>query len=78
VYNDVIATFTDGSYLWTNMIDWLTQYLSNITVYPTVTQPPLLVSTGDLNIVLIISIVVLPGIVLVAGGWVWWTRSRRQ
>jgi hypothetical protein len=77
VYNDLITDF-DGQYLWTNMIDWLTHYLTNITVNPVSEQLPLIVDSGSLNLVLIITLIVLPGLVLVAGGFVWWDRLRRQ
>jgi hypothetical protein len=75
-YNDAIVSF-DGYLLWTNSIDWLTEYLSNITVQPTIKQLPLIVDSGTLNVVLIITLFVMPGIVLVAGGLVWWDRLRR-
>lgn len=77
VYNDLITDF-DGQYLWTNMIDWLTHYLTNITVNPVSKQLPLIVDSGSLNLVLIVTLIVLPGLVLVAGGFVWWDRLRRQ
>jgi ABC-type uncharacterized transport system len=76
VYNDAITEF-DGQYLWTNMMDWLTKYLTNITVSPTIKQLPLIVDTGSLNAVFIITLVVMPGLVLLAGGLVWWDRLRR-
>jgi ABC-2 type transport system permease protein len=76
VYNDLVIQF-DGMYLWTNMVDWLTQYLSNITVTPKIRELPLIVDTGSLNIVLIISVVILPGLVLLTGGVVWWNRRRQ-
>jgi gliding motility-associatede transport system auxiliary component len=76
-YNDAITLF-DGQYLWTNMIDWLTQYLTNITVNPVIKQLPLTVDQQSLNIVTVITLVIMPGLVLVLGGFVWWSRLRRQ
>ncbi|MEP7285973.1 MAG: Gldg family protein [Chloroflexota bacterium] len=76
-YNDTVQQF-DGDLLWTNMIDWLTNYLSNISVQPKIKQLPLIVDTATLNIVTLISLVLLPGVVLFTGGLVWWDRVRRQ
>lgn len=77
IINDVVVTY-DGQYLWTNMIDWLTRYLSSITVRPTIQQLPLIVDSASLNVVVLITLVLLPGVVLITGGLVWWDRSRRQ
>ncbi len=77
VLNDMVTTF-DGYVLWTNIMDWLTQYLSNIMVTPTVTQLPLITDSATLNVVLLITLIVLPGLVLLAGGLVWWNRAHRQ
>jgi ABC-type uncharacterized transport system involved in gliding motility auxiliary subunit len=77
VYNDAITQF-DGGLLWTNMIDWLTRYLANVEVQPVTKQIPLIVDQASLNVVIVISLVILPGLVLLAGGLVWWDRSRRQ
>jgi hypothetical protein len=77
VLNDAVTKF-DGALLWTNMIDWLTHYLSNIQIQPVSKQLPLVVDQGSLNIAILISVVILPGIVLLAGGLVWWDRARRQ
>jgi len=77
ILNDVVVTF-DGEILWTNMIDWLTHYLSDISVKPVVSQLPLIVDASLLNVVAVITLVVLPGVVLLAGAVVWWDRQRRQ
>src|SRR5258706_1832065 len=77
VINDAVIKF-DGDLLWTNMIDWLTHYLSNIKIQPVSKQLPLVVDQGSLNIAVLISVVILPGLVLLTGGLVWWDRARRQ
>ncbi|MCC7447389.1 MAG: GldG family protein [Anaerolineae bacterium] len=77
ILNEVVITF-DGEILWTNMIDWLTHYLSDISVKPVITQLPLIVDASLLNVVSVITMVVLPGVVLLAGAVVWWDRQRRQ
>jgi ABC-type uncharacterized transport system involved in gliding motility auxiliary subunit len=76
-YNDTVTTY-DGQYLWTNTIDWLTQYLTNITVNPVVKQLPLIADQASLNLVAVITLAILPGLVLLTGGFVWWSRLRRQ
>lgn len=76
VLNDLIESF-DGQYLWTNMMDWLTQFLKRITVNPVSVTLPLNVSSTELNIAAVITLVILPGVVLLAGAWVWWRRARR-
>jgi ABC-type uncharacterized transport system involved in gliding motility auxiliary subunit len=76
IRNDVIQSF-DGQYLWTNMIDWLTQFIERITVNPIAVQLPLNVSSAELNIASLITLAIVPGLLLVAGGIVWWRRVRR-
>ena len=74
--NDSITQF-DGSLLWTNMVNWLTRFDAAISVTPVFTQLPLRTDTISLNITLLITLVILPGLVLIAGAWMWWDRSRR-
>jgi len=76
VTDDNIVEF-DGSLLWTNMVDWLTKYIEQVTVQPVFAQPPLNVTTTDLDVVSFITMVFLPGAVLLAGAIVWWRRVRR-
>jgi hypothetical protein len=76
ISNDQIVAY-DGQVLWTNMIDWLTQFLSRITVNPVMTQLPLNVSTSELSTAAFITVFLLPGAVLIAGSLVWWRRVRR-
>jgi ABC-type uncharacterized transport system involved in gliding motility auxiliary subunit len=76
VTNDLIVAF-DGQILWTNMIDWLTDFLERVTVEPAFGQLPLSVPSRDLELTAFITVGVLPAAILLVGMWVWWRRSRR-
>ncbi|HRE46484.1 MAG TPA: Gldg family protein [Aggregatilineales bacterium] len=76
IRNDQIVAF-DGQYLWTDMIDWLTRFLERITVNPVAIPLPLNVSTAELNIAALITIILVPGVILLTGSVVWWRRTRR-
>lgn len=76
VRNDQIVAF-DGQYLWTNLIDWLTNFLERITVNPVSIGLPLNVSGAELNLTNMISVLILPGVVLLTGILIWWRRSHR-
>lgn len=76
VTNDLIVAF-DGQILWTNMIDWLTDFLERVTVEPAFGQLPLSVPSRDLELTAFITVGVLPAAILLVGVWVWWRRSRR-
>lgn len=73
---DANVTNTDNALLWTNSINWLTQVIDKVSVDPVAILPPLNTSTYNLNIVGLITLVVLPGTVLLAGLLIWINRSR--
>ncbi len=73
ITNDLIVAF-DGQVLWTNMIDWLTQFLERINIDPVFERLPLNVTQNELNIAAFITLVLLPGMVLVVGVVVWLRR----
>ncbi len=74
--NDII-TESGNALLWSNMMDWLTQFLEKTTVSPTVSPLPLSTDTGTLNSIVVVTLIILPGIILALGGFVWWDRARR-
>ncbi|MCC7209476.1 MAG: GldG family protein [Anaerolineae bacterium] len=76
VRNDSITSF-DGQFLWTNMIDWLTQFIERVTINPVSMILPLNVSSADLNAAALITMLALPAAVLLAGAVVWGRRVRR-
>ncbi len=73
--NDVVAQFGNAQ-LWSNIMNWLTQYQEKTTVSPTIRQLPLITDSATLNAVVVLTVVALPGLVLLAGLLVWWTRAR--
>jgi ABC-type uncharacterized transport system involved in gliding motility auxiliary subunit len=76
VRDDSIQSF-DGQYLWTNMIDWLTQFIERVTIDPVALTLPLNASSADLNVAALITMLVLPAVVLLSGAIVWARRVRR-
>ncbi len=76
VRNDSIS-LAGNAVLWSNVIDFLSQYTEKTSVSPTVRLPPMSVSAGTLNTVVVVTLVLLPGVILLLGGYVWWDRARR-
>jgi ABC-type uncharacterized transport system len=76
VRNDQIVAF-DGQILWTNIIDYMTDFLRQIVVNPVAIQPPLNVSSADLDTAALITNLILPGLVLMTGFFVWARRVRK-
>jgi ABC-type uncharacterized transport system involved in gliding motility auxiliary subunit len=74
--NDSVSLAGNAAF-WSNTVDWLTQYTQKTSVSPTVRPPPLVASAGTLNTVVVITLVILPGLILLAGAAVWWDRARR-
>ena len=65
-------------FLWTDIVDWLTGFADAVTFTP-VNDPTLLkltVSAGERNTIAVITMILLPGAVLLTGGAVWWYRRR--
>lgn len=77
VRDDSITSF-DGQYLWTNMVDWLTQFVERVTIDPVSMTLPLNASSADLNVAAVITMLALPATVLLAWAVVWGRRVRRQ
>jgi len=74
--NDLVVQAANAA-LWSNAMDWLTQFAEKTSVSPTIAFPPLSASAGTLNAILVVTLVLMPGIVLAAGAFVWWDRARR-
>ncbi|MHB8625777.1 MAG: DUF4350 domain-containing protein [Aggregatilineales bacterium] len=74
---DQVVEQYNNALLWSNMMNWLTEYQQKTTVSPVETQLPLVTDTGTLNVVVVLTVLALPGLVLAAGVFVWWDRARR-
>lgn len=76
--NEYVKQVPGNVYLWTDILDWLTGFADAITFTP-VNDPTLLklaVSSGERNTIAVITMILLPGAVLLTGGVVWWYRRR--
>jgi ABC-2 type transport system permease protein len=76
--NEYVKQFPGNVFLWTDIVDWLTGFAQAVTFSP-VSDPTLLdlvVSQRELHAIAWITMIVLPGLVLVAGTIVWWYRQR--
>lgn len=74
----VIGQYPGNVYIWTDVVDWLTGFSQVINFTP-VSDPTLLtlvVSEQERNTIAVITMVIMPGLVLLAGGIVWWYRRR--
>lgn len=76
IRNSAIREF-DGDILWTGVFDYLTTFVSRVTVNPVATQLPLNVDSRDLDIVAVVTLIVMPGLVLLGAVIVWVDRRRR-
>jgi len=64
--------------LWNDVIDWLTGFAEVISFNP-ISDPSLLslnISEQDRTTVSYITMLILPGLILIAGIGVWWYRQR--
>lgn len=76
--NEYVKQIPGNVFLWTDVVDWLTGF-SQVVSFTPVNDPTLLtlvVSADERNMIAVITMILLPGIVLVAGGIVWWYRRR--
>jgi hypothetical protein len=65
--------------LFTDALSWLTRFNERIRFPPQVYSigPLIFISGQTLDLIAFLTVVVLPGLVLVAGAVVWWRRNRR-
>ena len=78
VKNEYVKQIPGNVFLWTDVVDWLTGFAEAISFTP-VNDPTLLkvaVSDAERNTIAVITMIILPGLVLITGIAVWWYRQR--
>ncbi len=65
--------------LFTDALSWLTRFDERIRFPPQIysTGPLIFISGQTLDLIAFLTVIVLPGLVLMAGAVVWWRRNRR-
>jgi ABC-type uncharacterized transport system involved in gliding motility auxiliary subunit len=74
----VTADFPGNVYLWTDIIVWLTNFDKAVN-FEAVSDPtllPLQASESERNTIAYVTLLVIPGLVLICGMLVWWYRRR--
>ncbi len=76
--NEYVKAVPGNVFLWTDVVDWLTGFSEAVSFAP-VSDPTLLklvASAQERKTIAVITMVVLPGAVLLSGLAVWWYRRR--
>lgn len=65
--------------LFTDALSWLTRFDEQIRFSPQIysTGPLIFISTQTLDLIAFLTVIVMPGLVLFTGSFVWWRRNRR-
>ncbi|MBN1680659.1 MAG: GldG family protein [Anaerolineae bacterium] len=78
VKNEFVSEFPGNAVLWSDAIDWLTGFSQTVSFTP-INDPTLLtliVSDQQRTTIAYVTMVIMPGIVLLSGIVVWWYRRR--
>ncbi len=76
--NEYVKSVPGNVFLWTDVVDWLTGFSEAVSFTP-VNDPTLLklvASSQERKTIAIVTMIVLPGLVLLSGLAVWWYRQR--
>ena len=76
--NEYVKAVPGNVFLWTDVVDWLTGFSEAVSFTP-VSDPTLLklvASAQERKTIAVITMIVLPGVVLLSGLAVWWYRRR--
>lgn len=78
VKNEYVKQIPGNVFLWTDITDWLTGFSQVISFTPVSdpTRLALVVSEQERNTIAVITMIILPALVLLAGLVVWWYRRR--
>jgi hypothetical protein len=78
IKNEYAKEFYGNTVLWTDVIDWFTGFVQQMTFSPVSdpTQLKLVVTDAQRTTISYITLLVLPGVVLLGGIAVWWFRRR--
>ena len=76
--NDFVEEYPGNTFLWTDTIDWLTGFVEAVSFSPVSdpTRLSVVVSDRERTTIATITMLILPGSVLLLGGVVWWHRRR--